>query len=99
VNEFRYINKQKFTHLVDCHEKRFEKISERKLPAKISEDMINALFHTLDLDGNDNLDHNEIFGVLAKRVKLGQGSDDDLKDAVKDGLGSFISAFRQRTGL
>ena len=85
--------------MVRCHEKRFQTLSGRPLIAKVSEAQIEALFNMLDLDKNGALDHNEILGVLNKRVNLGQGKESEVKDQVKSQLSGIISMLREKTGL
>ena len=38
------------------------------------------MFAVLDLDGNGNLDHDEIIGVLERRNMLASGKGDDSKE-------------------
>ena len=85
--------------MVRVFEKDFQKNFDKKLPAKISDVQIDALFAVLDLDGNGQLDHDEIIGVLEERQGLGQGHEDDLKNAMTDQFSRILSMIRQRTGL
>lgn len=52
VNAFRFIDKKRFTDLVNDWERDFPKKNGKKMRAKISEVQIDALFEVLDLDGN-----------------------------------------------
>jgi len=82
VKEFRFIDNAKFMGLVKQHEKRFEALSKKQLPACIRQDMVDGMFQMLDIDGNGQLDHDEIIGVLHKRINLGQGKEDQLKESI-----------------
>jgi len=51
----------------------------------ISKLQLEAFLKVMDLDGNGNLDYNEIMGVLEGRLLLGQGQEDQLKEALQSG--------------
>ena len=48
----------------------------------------------LDLDGNGQLDHDEVIGVLDQRQLLGQGKENELKEAIESGVKKGFSWIR-----
>lgn len=53
----------------------------------------------LDLDGNGQLDHDEVIGVLDQRMLLGQGKEHELREAIESGVKKGISWLRETLKL
>jgi len=49
----------------------------------------------MDLDGNGQLDYEEIMGVLEGRLLLGQGKEDEIKQAIQSGGKKIYSFVRE----
>lgn len=49
----------------------------------------------LDLDGNGQLDHDEVIGVLDQRQLLGQGKENELKEAIESGAKKAFTWLRE----
>lgn len=47
---------------------------------------IKSLVFLLDLDGNGQLDHDEVIGVLEEKQMLGQGRDAEIKEAINSSV-------------
>lgn len=101
VQAFRYIDKAVFSDLVEKFHAKLAKKGTYGRKYKISSDQVDVLFAVLDLDGNGNLDYDEIIGVLQHRNMLASGKGDDMKDIaanaknnVLDTAKSLITAIR-----
>ena len=53
----------------------------------------------MDIDGNGQLDHDEIIGVLEERGGLGQGKEDKAKAELVDALTKVLSQLREKIGI
>lgn len=60
----------------------------------ISNAQLDAFLRVMDLDGNGNLDYGEIMGVLEGRLLLGQGQEDQLKEAIQSGSKKVVDFVR-----
>ena len=61
----------------------------------ISRLQVEALVQLLDLDGNGQLDQDEVVGVLAERQMLGQGRENELKEAIGFGAKKALAWLRE----
>lgn len=61
----------------------------------ISAEQVHALVQLLDLDGNGQLDQDEVVGVLEERQMLGQGRENELKEAIGSGLKKGFTWLRE----
>eukprot|EP00347_Sterkiella_histriomuscorum_P016798 403351813 len=59
------------------------------------DNQIEAMVKLLDLDGNGQLDHDEVIGVLDQRQLLGQGKEHEIKEALENGVKKGFSWIRE----
>lgn len=65
LKQFRYLDYDAFENLV-------HKFNDRNKEISISNDMTMAVFNFLDVDGSQELEEEEVMGVLGQRQLLGQ---------------------------
>ena len=95
VKAYRFINKKIFLEMVERFHQSKHKSCIDYSGYKISNDQVDVLFAVLDLDGNGQLDYDEIIGVLQDRNQLASGKGDDSKAVAAAASSNIMASFKQ----
>ena len=102
VRTYRFVNKDIFNDMVVQFHKDRTADGTLTKSQRVSDEQVDVIFQMLDLDGNGQLDYDEIIGVLEERCLLASGKGDDLKDigaAIGTQFATLLKGLRAKIGI